>query len=67
VRVRLVERVPGSSRRCAVVRVYEEYMEGASGVYGRCMGLVMPVVCLGVPSAREDLTRRSPRRRSRYR
>jgi len=24
---------------------YEKYMEGASGVHGRCTGLAMPVVC----------------------
>ena len=34
-----------------VVRVYEEYMEGASEVYGRRMGLAIPVVCLSVRGA----------------
>jgi hypothetical protein len=32
-----------------VVWVYEKYMECASGVYGRCAGLAIPVVCLGMP------------------
>ena len=32
-----------------VVRAYEKYMEGASGVYGRCTALGMSFVCLSMP------------------
>jgi hypothetical protein len=35
----------------SMVRVYEEYIEGASEVDGRWMGLAMPVVCLSVRGA----------------
>jgi len=34
---------------------YEKYMERSSGVDGGCMGPAMPVVCLSIPSAREDM------------
>jgi len=34
-----------------MVRVHEEYIEGASEVDGRWMGLAMPVVCLSVRGA----------------
>ena len=34
---------------------YEKYMERSSGVDGGCMGPAVPVVCLSIPSAREDL------------
>jgi hypothetical protein len=34
-----------------VVRVYEEYMLGASEVYGRWMRLAIPIVCLSVRGA----------------
>ncbi len=51
-RLRLVEQVPGGSWRCLVVRVHEKHMEGASGVYGRCTGLAMPVVCLSMSGVR---------------
>ena len=53
--------VPGSPG----ARVYDKYMEGPSGVDGRCMGPAMPVVCLSNPGAREDLAGWSPRRCSR--
>ncbi len=34
---------------------YEKYMERSSGVDGGCMGPAVPVVCLSIPSAREDM------------
>ena len=55
----------GSTRSTA--RVYEKYMKGSSGVDGECMGPAMPVVCLSIPSAREDMAGGSPCCRSRYR
>jgi len=45
----------GSSGVARGARVYEKYMEGSSGVDGGCMGPAMPVVCLSIPSARDDL------------
>jgi len=45
----------GSSGVARGARVYEKYMEGSSGVDGGCMGPAMPVVCLSIPGAREDL------------
>jgi hypothetical protein len=45
----------GSSGVARGARVYEKYMEGSSGVDGGCMGPAMPVVCLSIPSAREDM------------
>ena len=51
----------------STARVYEKYMKGSSGVDGECMGPAMPVVCLSIPSAREDMAGGSPCCRSRYR
>ena len=45
----------GSSGVAREVLAYEKYMEGSSGVDGGCMGPAMPVVCLSIPSAREDM------------
>jgi hypothetical protein len=53
VSLRLGGRVPGGSWRCPVVRAYEKYMEGASGVYGRCTALGMSFVCLSMPGVRD--------------
>jgi hypothetical protein len=56
----------GSSGVARGARVYEKYMEGSSGVDGGCMGPAMPVVCLSIPSVREDLAGESSHCRSRY-
>jgi hypothetical protein len=45
----------GSSGVARGPLVYEKYMEGSSGVDGGCMEPAMPVVCLSIPSAREDM------------
>jgi hypothetical protein len=45
----------GSSGVARGALVYEKYMEGSSGVDGGCMGPAMPVVCLSIPSARQDM------------
>ena len=45
----------GSSGVACGALVYEKYMEGSSGVDGGCVGPAMPVVCLSIPSAREDM------------
>jgi hypothetical protein len=36
-----------------VMRAYEKYMEGASGVYGRCTTLGMSFVRLSMPGVRD--------------
>jgi hypothetical protein len=40
-----------------VVRAYEKYMEGASGVYGRWTALGMSFVCLSMPGGADGLAR----------